>query len=100
MIELLFHSLYIDKDDNDHPQQDTSVELDKGYPQQDMSIATEELDHQEINEGIVIFLYPAVIWHSAVHAKRYSPFRITLDTFVYYIYLSWNSRGWVLTLKV
>ena len=75
MIELLFHSLYIDEDDNDHPQQDTSI-------------ATDELDHQEINEGIVIFLYPPVVWHSAVHAKRYSPFRITLDTFVYYIYLS------------
>ena len=80
MIESLFHSLYIDEDDNDHPQQDTSVEVDKGYLQQDTSIVTDELDHQEINEGIVIFLYPPVVWHSVVHAKRYSPFRITLKS--------------------
>ena len=80
MIESLYSSLYIDEDDNDHPQQDTSVEVDKGYLQQDMSVSTDEVDHQKIDEGIVIFLYPPVVWHSVVHAKRYSLFRITVKS--------------------
>ena len=51
----MFPSLYIVEDDIEHPQQDTSVEVDKGYPQQDTSVAADEVDHQEIYEGIVYF---------------------------------------------